>query len=1828
MQEIVVDNCQCPAEVTLGIEIINLTPGVRYTYTLKALNNQLISFRPESDEFIAEASIYKFNTIAFIQEAPVNGLPYIIAVEVFDPFYNKVRQDTLCLKVCSSVPLCSPTPTLTPSTTPSYDNSVILSNYGVVGDLGNNPDPDTSKGQVDYFYALSKNPITVNQWVEFLNSVAFYDDPHGLWKEEWVNNGVGIVQKFNGAEYCYSLISCSDPNNTEGGCLPENDLLSGSYPITGITWQDAVRYCNWLHNGKPRDYPGVGVTETGAYNIYLKSNVIEKTDNAKFWIPTENELFKSAYFDNETKQYFKYATLSNNPPGLSCLSPDRILDLLLTEEEYNNLKTQYNFLTPVNTSADLMYKIRDYVERRLGRTYDDFEEIFANGQYIFRLVNDYYILFTTDDNPTLLKIDGNKSLTNDATLQNVYWGNIKNSLSEYVACDTRPKAYTPYGLYHLAGAIHQITDTNTDNAKTHKIVFGSSFETTVDEYEKLSKSYFQNIPYNSGSIDTGFRISTDIYSLVRYPLKVYCVGGVAALENENGDSKTLYPGKDGLPGVPFLVGELNYPNLSINYSYEDDIERFKQNNPGYTNLTYASLELVMLDSNNQVVAYITTNNNGLASPCIIACGYSIGLSFGYLPRLRGKIISSTWILGNSVAWSNSIFRNIQPYAIVAQQSLATPTPTPTPSITSSATPTPTTTTTLTKTPTSTPTRTPRSTVTPTSTLTLSATPTKTKTPTKTSTPTTTKTVTPTQTPTTTTTLTRTPTPTTTETVTRTPTTTTTLTSTQTQTPTNTQTPTVTPTNTPTQTSTNTPTPSVTPTMIGINSNVYVWGYNGDDQLSFYDNLKYVLPMDLEKDTGGKILNYDNVVRYTKNGNGQSIYFSYVSTGSNFSAGIDASGKIHCVGNNAWGQLGLGNYVGKKRFTPVVMPSGYENTNFKEISLGSAHTLALDTSGKVWSWGRNSDGQLGQHYLPRPISEVRQISQDLQTYEIDVYGNAVTEFINQDNLEIEYYNGTANVKAYVKLYVSPSIGSTVAPSIKTTLSVRLLPTENPNIADFDNFNLETSVDTSVVATIVSLTRLNTDPGLLASAFPRHINVYKEYRYCLYNKQLFNITPTPTTTQTNTATPTNTLSSTPTPTPTLTLTSTPTTTLTETATPTPTTTSTLPPNTTKTPTPSNTPTRTQTGTRTPTPSVTRTNNPTGTPTPSITSSPTLTSTKTPTPSVTPTKEAFNIIWLAGDITDVLNNDNKHLCEVNALGAHSFPYLYNRVKVISVVYDAAKDATKITIDHEKIKSSNDQEVNNIKFISVIPFVNDYQDEDYDYRYQSFKHVYASEAHSYILDTDDRLYACGSGKFGQLGLGKVQELDNAGNPLLPPIITIVPRFLMMNMPYVDKIDCRTFAWKKISLGRFHAAGLDNFGRIWCWGLNNEQQVGVANNANSVLSGKIISVNVTADPYPVIADFIKADLNIRTGKFQYAPLPVLLYRISDNTSSSILFEQDLWIDVACGAYHTLAIKKEFQDNNTYGSLWGWGNNQYAQIAPISGGTKVITGQTDSIVQEILLVKQDNTRNYWTRVFGGRVNSFAIQSLDSRLYAWGSLEYGQTGNARKGTGAQPTLSIPTPIINDNWGTTSAIYYSSDVSDISLFGMSCMSNHTLFIPIPISLKPEPTSTLTATPSVTPSITSSITASPTASVTPSLTASPTVSPTATTTNTPTLTSTPTPSVPDQVTNLSSTVICNLNSQQLTWDIPSGHGSEILGYNVQIATNINGPYSDYETETSNSSYHNGGVGNTLYYYRVRAFNSAGSGIWSDPISAIFPLEGCTDPSASNYNPEANCDNGNCTY
>ena len=74
---------------------------------------------------------------------------------------------------------------------------------------------------------------------------------------------------------------------------------------------------------------------------------------------------------------------------------------------------------------------------------------------------------------------------------------------------------------------------------------------------------------------------------------------------------------------------------------------------------------------------------------------------------------------------------------------------------------------------------------------------------------------------------------------------------------------------------------------------------------------------------------------------------------NLVPGRTSPGLYACGYNVDYGQLGIGNTVNYS--SPVQVGS---LTNWKYISPGSAHSLAIKTDGTLWAWGSNSSGQLG------------------------------------------------------------------------------------------------------------------------------------------------------------------------------------------------------------------------------------------------------------------------------------------------------------------------------------------------------------------------------------------------------------------------------------------------------------------------------------------------------------------------------------------------------------------------------------------------------------------------------------------------------------------------------------------------------------------------------------------------------------------------------------------------------------------------------------------------------------------------------------------------------
>jgi alpha-tubulin suppressor-like RCC1 family protein len=88
-----------------------------------------------------------------------------------------------------------------------------------------------------------------------------------------------------------------------------------------------------------------------------------------------------------------------------------------------------------------------------------------------------------------------------------------------------------------------------------------------------------------------------------------------------------------------------------------------------------------------------------------------------------------------------------------------------------------------------------------------------------------------------------------------------------------------------------------------------------------------------------------------------VTFRAISTGWSFSLALDSTGRAWTWGTNGGdGSLGL---VTNETFvaapTPIEMPPG---VSFTDISAGWVNAVALDSAGRAWAWGDDTEGQLG------------------------------------------------------------------------------------------------------------------------------------------------------------------------------------------------------------------------------------------------------------------------------------------------------------------------------------------------------------------------------------------------------------------------------------------------------------------------------------------------------------------------------------------------------------------------------------------------------------------------------------------------------------------------------------------------------------------------------------------------------------------------------------------------------------------------------------------------------------------------------------------------------
>jgi formylglycine-generating enzyme len=189
-----------------------------------------------------------------------------------------------------------------------------------VGNAGNASDTRYATpgyGAVGHTYNIGKYEVTAGQYTAFLNAVAA-TDTYGLYNEYMYSSsyydfsGCKIRQSGSSGSYTYMV-------DANGDGVEDADWLNR--PVNYVSFWDAARFANWLHNGQPTGAQTSATTERGAYTLDgyngRDGRTIARNPGAKWFLPSEDEWYKAAYHKNDgvTGNYFDYPTSSDNEPS-------------------------------------------------------------------------------------------------------------------------------------------------------------------------------------------------------------------------------------------------------------------------------------------------------------------------------------------------------------------------------------------------------------------------------------------------------------------------------------------------------------------------------------------------------------------------------------------------------------------------------------------------------------------------------------------------------------------------------------------------------------------------------------------------------------------------------------------------------------------------------------------------------------------------------------------------------------------------------------------------------------------------------------------------------------------------------------------------------------------------------------------------------------------------------------------------------------------------------------------------------------------------------------------------------------------------------------------------------------------------------------------------------------------------------------------------------------------------------------------------------------------------------------------------------------------------
>ncbi len=310
------------------------------------------------------------------------------------------------------------------------------------------------------------------------------------------------------------------------------------------------------------------------------------------------------------------------------------------------------------------------------------------------------------------------------------------------------------------------------------------------------------------------------------------------------------------------------------------------------------------------------------------------------------------------------------------------------------------------------------------------------------------------------------------------------------------------------------------------------------------------------------------------------------------------------------------------------------------------------------------------------------------------------------------------------------------------------------------------------------------------------------------------------------------------------------------------------------------------------------------------------------------------------------------------------------------------------------------------------------------NWNQISAGQNHPLAIKTDGTLWTWGNNSFGALG-------DNTTTQRSIPVTTFAGGT----------------NWKRVAGGFLHTAAIKTDGTLWTWGSNIIGQLG--DNTLITRSTPITTFTGGTNWKQVAGGFyntaaIKTDGTLWTWGLNTNG------QLGDNTTTNRSIPVTTfaggtnWKQVACGYYHTSAIK-------TDGTLWTWGRNQFGQlgdntttdkmtpVTTFAGGTNWKQVSLTTFTFNTLAIKTDGTlwtwgRNNqgqlgdntifdkitpvttfaggtnWKQVSGGAVHTATIKT-DGTLWSWGNGNLGILGDF-----STVTKITPVPVYTNltNW----------------------------------------------------------------------------------------------------------------------------------------------------------------------------------------------------------------------